>query len=45
MLRQAGNYFIVGYGENLDIPTIDVISTEINFIGNLVSKLMDETLP
>lgn len=35
MLRRAGNYAIVGYGENLDLPTIDIISTEINFIGNL----------
>ena len=30
-----------GYGENLDIPTIDIISTEINFIGNLVGSYND----
>jgi NAD+-dependent secondary alcohol dehydrogenase Adh1 len=41
MLRRAGNYYIVGYGENLDIPTIDIISTEINFIGNLVGSYND----
>ena len=41
MLRQAGNYYVVGYGENLDVPTIDVISTEINFIGNLVGSYND----
>ena len=41
LLRRAGNYYIVGYGENLDIPTIDVISTEINFIGNLVGSYND----
>ncbi|KAK3056130.1 hypothetical protein LTR09_002636 [Extremus antarcticus] len=41
MLRQAGNYYVVGYGENLNIPTIDVISTEINFIGNLVGSYND----
>ncbi|MCF8570354.1 NAD(P)-dependent alcohol dehydrogenase [Gordonia sp. HY002] len=41
MLRQAGNYYVVGYGENIDIPTIDVISTEINFIGNLVGSYND----
>ncbi|KAH9824636.1 alcohol dehydrogenase [Teratosphaeria destructans] len=41
MLRQAGNYFVVGYGENLNIPTIDIISTEINFIGNLVGSYND----
>ncbi|WP_287005131.1 MULTISPECIES: NAD(P)-dependent alcohol dehydrogenase [Gordonia] len=43
MLRQAGNYFVVGYGENINIPTIDVISTEINFIGNLVGSYNDLT--
>lgn len=41
MLRSAGNYYVVGYGENLDIPTIDIISTEINFIGNLVGSYND----
>ncbi|WP_067438057.1 NAD(P)-dependent alcohol dehydrogenase [Nocardioides jensenii] len=41
MLRRAGNYFVVGYGENIDVPTIDVISTEINFIGNLVGSYND----
>ena len=41
MLRRAGNYYVVGYGENLDIPTIDIISTEINFIGNLVGSYND----
>ncbi|MFD3481752.1 NAD(P)-dependent alcohol dehydrogenase [Streptomyces sp. NPDC058665] len=41
MLRRAGDYHIVGYGENIDIPTIDIISTEINFIGNLVGSYTD----
>ncbi|NPC97794.1 NAD(P)-dependent alcohol dehydrogenase [Nocardioides sp. zg-DK7169] len=41
MLRRAGNYYVVGYGENIDVPTIDVISTEINFIGNLVGSYTD----
>lgn len=40
-LRRAGNYYVVGYGENLNIPTIDIISTEINFIGNLVGSYND----
>ena len=43
MLRQAGNYFVVGYGENINVPTIDIISTEINFIGNLVGSYNDLT--
>ncbi|GIZ39408.1 hypothetical protein CKM354_000279300 [Cercospora kikuchii] len=41
MLRRAGNYYVVGYGENINIPTIDIISTEINFIGNLVGSYND----
>ncbi|MGC7097714.1 NAD(P)-dependent alcohol dehydrogenase [Amycolatopsis lurida] len=41
MLRRAGDYHVVGYGENIDIPTIDVISAEINFIGNLVGSYTD----
>ena len=41
MLRQAGDYHVVGYGENIDVPTIDIISTEINFVGNLVGSYND----
>ena len=41
MLRQGGDYHVVGYGENLDVPTIDIISAEINFIGNLVGSYND----
>ncbi|MFD6880730.1 NAD(P)-dependent alcohol dehydrogenase [Rhodococcus sp. NPDC060084] len=41
MLRRAGSYYVVGYGENIDVPTIDIISTEINFIGNLVGSYND----
>lgn len=41
MLRRAGSYFVIGYGENIDVPTIDVISTEISFVGNLVGSYTD----
>ena len=41
MLRRAGNYYVIGYGGKLQVPTIDVISTEINFIGNLVGSYND----
>jgi len=41
MLRRAGSHFIIGYGGRLDVPTIDIISTEINFIGNLVGTYND----
>src|ERR1700759_1784583 len=35
MTRRAGSQFVIGYGSNIDIPTIDIISTERNIIGNL----------
>ena len=41
MLRDAGNYYVIGYGENVNVPTIDIISREINFIGNLVGSYND----
>jgi NAD+-dependent secondary alcohol dehydrogenase Adh1 len=41
MLRRAGSHFIIGYGGVLNVPTIDIISTEINFIGNLVGTYND----
>jgi NAD+-dependent secondary alcohol dehydrogenase Adh1 len=41
MLRRAGNYYVIGYGGTLAVPTIDIISTEINFIGNLVGSYND----
>jgi NAD+-dependent secondary alcohol dehydrogenase Adh1 len=41
MLRRAGSYYVIGYGGVLSVPTIDIISTEINFIGNLVGSYND----
>ncbi len=41
MLRDGGDYHVIGYGQELKIPTIDVISREINFIGNLVGTYND----
>lgn len=41
MLRQAGDYYVVGYGENISVPTIDIVSAEINIIGNLVGSYND----
>lgn len=41
MLRRAGSYFVIGYGGRLEVPTIDIISSEINFIGNLVGTYND----
>lgn len=36
MTHAAGSHFIIGYGGKIEIPTIDIISTERNIIGNLV---------
>jgi NAD+-dependent secondary alcohol dehydrogenase Adh1 len=41
MLQDGGFYYVIGYGENLNIPTIDVISREISFIGCLVGTYAD----
>lgn len=41
MTRDAGSYFVIGYGGALDVPTIDMVSREINVIGNLVGSYND----
>lgn len=41
MTRDAGSYFVIGYGGALGVATIDVISREINVIGNLVGSYND----
>src|SRR5436190_70482 len=41
MVQDGGFYYVIGYGQNLTIPTIDIISREISFIGNLVGTYTD----
>jgi NAD+-dependent secondary alcohol dehydrogenase Adh1 len=41
MLRQGGTYYVVGYGERVDIPNWDFVIREINVVGNLVGNYMD----
>jgi len=36
MTRPSGSYYVIGYGGTLTIPTLDVISTERNIVGNIV---------
>jgi len=36
MTAAAGSYYVIGYGGTLNIPTLDIISTERNIIGNIV---------
>lgn len=39
MTRNAGSYYIVGYGGKIDIPTIDMITSEKSIIGNLAGNV------
>ena len=41
MTREAGSHFVVGYGNAVEVQTIDIISTERNIIGNLVGTYND----
>ena len=41
MTAEAGSYFVIGYGGELRIPTLDIISTERNIIGNIVGTYND----
>ncbi|MFN2535091.1 MAG: zinc-binding dehydrogenase, partial [Pseudonocardiaceae bacterium] len=41
MTRRAGSYFLIGYGGQLQIPTLDIVSTERNIIGNIVGTYND----
>ena len=41
MTRDAGSYFVIGYGGRVDVPTIDIISREISIVGNLVGSYND----
>jgi NAD+-dependent secondary alcohol dehydrogenase Adh1 len=41
MTRRAGSYYVIGYGGRVDVPTLDLISTERNVIGNLVGSYND----
>jgi NAD+-dependent secondary alcohol dehydrogenase Adh1 len=41
MTRRAGSHYIIGYGGSTNVPTIDIISTERNIVGNLVGTYND----
>ena len=43
MTRPMGSYYIVGYGEDIQIPAVDMIITERNIIGNLVGTWAELT--
>ena len=41
MTAPGGSYFVIGYGGQLEIPTLDIISTERNIVGNIVGTYND----
>ena len=43
MTRAAGSYYVVGYGENIQVPTVDLVISEKNIIGNLVGTWAELT--
>ncbi|OJY28295.1 MAG: D-arabinose dehydrogenase [Rhodobacterales bacterium 65-51] len=43
MTRAAGSYYVVGYGEDIRVPTVDMVITEKNIIGNLVGTWAELT--
>ena len=36
MTRNAGTYYLVGYGGKIELPAIDMITSEKSIVGNLV---------
>jgi NAD+-dependent secondary alcohol dehydrogenase Adh1 len=38
MLRQGGTHIVIGYGGKIEVPTIDVIFSEIAVVGSLVGN-------
>jgi NAD+-dependent secondary alcohol dehydrogenase Adh1 len=41
MLAAGGSYYVVGYGDTLSVPTMQMVLTETSFIGNLVGSYID----
>jgi NAD+-dependent secondary alcohol dehydrogenase Adh1 len=41
MTREGGSHYVIGYGGTIEVPTIDIISTERSIVGNLVGTYTD----
>lgn len=41
LMRNRGSQYVIGYGGEVEIPTIELISREINVVGNLVGTYND----
>ncbi|MFD7154222.1 NAD(P)-dependent alcohol dehydrogenase [Kribbella sp. NPDC059898] len=43
MTGRGGSYFVIGYGGQVQIPALDIISTERNIVGNIVGTYNELT--
>jgi NAD+-dependent secondary alcohol dehydrogenase Adh1 len=43
MTRSMGSYYIVGYGEDITVPAVDLIISERSIVGNLVGTWAELT--
>ena len=43
MTRAMGSYYVVGYGEDINVSAFEMITTEKNIIGNLVGTWAELT--
>jgi NAD+-dependent secondary alcohol dehydrogenase Adh1 len=41
MTRPAGSYYVIGYGGELRIPTLDFVASERTVVGNIVGTYTD----
>src|SRR3712207_7713593 len=41
MTGPAGSYYVIGYGGELRIPTLDFVAGEKNIVGNIVGTYTD----
>jgi NAD+-dependent secondary alcohol dehydrogenase Adh1 len=41
MTRAMGSYFVIGYGENINVPTVNMVVGEKSIVGNLVGTWAD----
>ena len=43
MTRNMGTYYVVGYGEDINVSAFEMITTEKNIVGNLVGTWAELT--
>ena len=43
MTRAMGSYYVIGYGEDINVSAFEMITTEKNIIGNLVGTWAELT--